>query len=328
MGRVFVLGAGVSSSAGLPLAHELLGTVAERTLKPPQRAELDNFLEYLMPTFQKDLANYPDVEQFLTLLDVAESYAQFTRRGLAFPRRRLSKLRRTFLRGLARYLWRGHKAVTTDHPIALLAKSLKRGDTVITFNYDLTVESALEDAHQSWDYQRRGDDITLLKPHGSIDWFHADEVDAETEGFSQLFTDFTQFDGWKFHPAKLGRSLPVIVPPVVAKLIDHPDLQDVWMQVSRRVMAADGIYILGYSLPEADRLTRFVLRRAVRARKKSGNVWAVNPDPRLRSRFAECISPDVVFIQQPFERWVQLFHGMEVGLAEPLAKQPQVKGPA
>lgn len=314
MTRVFVLGAGVSSSAGLPLAHELLATVAERTLKPPERAELDEFLEYLMPTFQKDLENYPDVEEFLTLLDVARSHAQFTRTGLAFPRRKLSKLKNTFLRGLAKYLWGAHKTVTDthDHPIALLARSLKRGDTIITFNYDLTVDWALQAEKRDWNYEPNRHDITLLKPHGSIDWFHADEVDAEREGFSELFTDFTQFDEWVFDAEKLDRILPVIVPPVVTKLIDDPDLQRIWTEVSRSLLKAQHTYILGYSLPEADRLTRFVLRRAVRGRKKSSNIWAINPDGQLRSRFAECISSDVAFVQQRFETWVEGFRETEV----------------
>jgi len=323
MGRVFVLGAGVSQSAGLPLAAHMLSAVAESTLSQPERAELDEFLEYLMPTFQKQFANYPDVEEFLTLLEMAESYAQFERVKLAFPRRRLSKLRRTFLLGLARYLWRGHKAVTGDHPIALLAKSLRRGDTVITFNYDLTVDWALQDSDHTWEYKPGPDDITLLKPHGSIDWFHADEVDADTESFSELFTASTQFERWDFDDEKLGQSLPVIVPPVVAKLIEEPDLQAIWMEVSKRLVRASAIYILGYSLPQADRLTRFVLRRAVRARKKSGNIWAVNPDPGLRSRFSECISPDVAFVQQKFARWVEGFHETEVRREELRAQQPQ-----
>lgn len=321
MGRVFVLGAGVSHTAGLPLARDMLATVAESTLSEPERAELDDFLEYLMPTFQKELANYPDVEEFLTLLDVAESYARFERVRVAFPRRRLSSLRRTFLGGLARYLWRGHAAVPEDHPIALLAKSLKHGDTVITFNYDLTVDWAINRSGHSWDYKRGPYDITLLKPHGSIDWFHADEVDANRKGFEELFTDFTWFGGWDFEARKLGRSLPVIVPPVVAKLIEEPDLQAIWTHVSKTLAAADAIYILGYSLPDADRITRFVLRRAVRARKKKGNMWAVNPDGQMRGRFRDCISPDVLFKQQKFEKWVQLFHQSEARREKLLAEQ-------
>lgn len=321
MSKVFVLGAGVSHSAGLPLAAHMLTAVAETTLSQPERAELDDFLEYLMPTFEKEVANYPDVEEFLTLLEVAESYAQFSRAKLAFPRRRLAKLKRTFLGGLARYLWGGHEAVTADHPITLLVQTLKPSDIVITFNYDLTVERAISNLDRTWDYKRGAADITLLKPHGSIDWFHADEVEADGDRFVELFTDLTWFDGWNLERQKLGRSLPVIVPPVVAKLLDDPDLQAIWMEVGASIARADAIYILGYSLPQADTLTRFVLRRAISSRKKSGNIWAVNPDGHLRSRFAECISPDVAFVQQKFENWVQGFHESEAQREELLAEQ-------
>jgi len=322
------LGAGVSQSAGLPLAQALLAAVAEETLKAPERAELDEFLEYLMPRFHKDLANYPDVEEFLSLLEVAESYAQFSRAGLAFRRRRLSKLRRTFLAGLAAYLWRGHESLTPDHPIALLAACLKRDDTVITFNYDLTIERALDNLGTHWGYRRELRPITVLKPHGSIDWFHADEVDAGRPGFSELLTDLTQVKGRKSPARRLGRRPPLIVPPVVGKLVQHPDLQDIWGEASAALIRADAIYILGYSLPEADRLTRLVLRHAVgiRSRSKSGNIWAVNPDRRLHERFDHCISPEVRFLEQPFERWVEIFHEREVALAGVVAQQGRAEG--
>jgi hypothetical protein len=112
---------------------------------------------------------------------------------------------------------------------------------------------------------------------------------------------------------------------VVVKLMDHGDLRDIWMQVSSSLAKADAIYILGYSLPQADRLTRFVLRSAVRARKKSSNIWAVNPDGALRSRFSECISPDVAFLQQRFERWVEGFRDTEARREELLAEQSEAE---
>ncbi len=155
---------------GLPLAADLLAAVAEDQFKGTELDELQRFLEYLMPTFEKDIANYPDIEEFLTLLDVAESYSCFATGRLLFPRRRLSKLRRVFLAKLARFLWRAHKNMPDDHPVAFLAKYLEPGDKVITFNYDLTVKYAIQ-KHTSMNYTYehpvQKDEILILKPHGS-----------------------------------------------------------------------------------------------------------------------------------------------------------------
>lgn len=305
MGHVFVLGAGVSRTAGLPLAGELLGEVCENALAPDAREELDAFLEYVIPTFSREHANYPDVEEFLSLLEVAEQWTKIQPTGVRFPRRRLSRLKRTFLLAMAGFLWRGHEAVGKDHPIALLAQHLEDGDVVITFNYDLTMERAAD----HWEYGPRlnKETVVLLKPHGSIDWFHADDADSTAPDMNELFVDFTQFAGWQFDEQALAGKMPVIVPPVPGKTIELQDLADIWRSAARALMQAEGISIIGYSLPDADKLTRFVLRRAIRNNldKGRGQVTVVNPDGSLRAKYRECIADEVVFVQQKFETWAK-----------------------
>ena len=308
-----MLGAGVSHTAGLPLAQVLLGVVAEKSLTDAERSELLLFLEYLMPTFSTDDLNYPDVEEFLTLLDVAESYSRSAPGKLEFPRRRLSKLRRIFLNRLSEYLWSGHKNLAKDHPLRLFGVALNPGDVIITFNYDIIAEYCISqrEGDLSWDYSPTREQICLLKPHGSIDWFYSDEVEADGKDFSELLTDLTQYSGWDFVPAIRGK-MPVIVPPVASKLIESRDLQQIWNWVTDTLVEADEIYILGYSLPPADRLTRFVLRQCILTRNKVPPPCIVNPSGHLRSRFQEWISSDVRFVQQRFERWATVFHREEM----------------
>lgn len=302
----------MSSTAGLPLAKDLLRVVADSELDKTSHAELCEFLEFLMPTFTKEYLNYPDVEEFLTLLDVVESYSLSAAGKLEFPRRRLSKLRRTFLTRLAKYLWTGHKNLGKDHPIRLFASALRAGDTIVTFNYDLTMDAAIYDLPElAFRYRPTTEHIGLLKPHGSIDWFYADEVEADGDKFRGLFDDLTQSLEWNFDESIEGK-MPVIVPPVATKLIDLRDLQRIWKWVTDALVKAEAIYILGYSLSPADRLTRFVLRRSIQMRKQPGNMWVVNPDGQLRGRFQEWISPEVKFVPQNFEQWVINFHKNEM----------------
>lgn len=55
--------------------------------------------------------------------------------------------------------------------------ALRPGDTIITFNWDLTIERSLENYPRNpallYTYSRKRTThaFSLLKPHGSIDWF-------------------------------------------------------------------------------------------------------------------------------------------------------------
>ena len=308
MTSTYVLGAGVSTTAGLPLAADILAAVAQATLGKKDRKELDAFLEYVSPVFSTEYENYPDIEQFLTMLDVAEDFTRMRGRAqrLMFPRRRLSKLKRNFLLAMAKLLWEGHKRIDEEHCMVKFGKRLAAGDSVITFNYDLTMEHALNEAGSDWDYEPSPKRVTLLKPHGSVDWFWSDDQEADRENFSTLYDDLTLFKGWDFDQDALANKMPVIVPPVAAKTVELADLQRIWQWATTALSRADKLFIIGYSLPEQDKLTEFVLRRTagMRIKSKKSPPCVVNMDGALRSRFHERIAPDVKFIPWKFERWV------------------------
>ena len=54
------------------------------------------------------------------------------------------------------------------------AKSLRDGDTVLTFNYDTLLECSLTHCGATWSHgfdAEGASDVTVLKLHGSLDWF-------------------------------------------------------------------------------------------------------------------------------------------------------------
>ena len=65
--------------------------------------------------------------------------------------------------------------------MAKFAKLLGAGDAVITFNWDLLVEEALYDLNKEWEYKLTDGAISILKPHGSLDWFDSKEVSIDQE---------------------------------------------------------------------------------------------------------------------------------------------------
>ena len=80
----------------------------------------------------------------------------------------------------------------------------------------------------------------------------------------------------------------MIVPPTTAKsaYFDNPMIRLLWRMAYQATLAADRVFVLGYSLPIADLLVRTMFGDAIRnGRPKS--IWIVNPDGAVAERFAE-----------------------------------------
>ena len=188
--RIFVLGAGFSCAAGLPVAHDLWREVLRRAEKLSGRAGkfLDDLQMYI--EFRKDcdgLSLTPDevdFENFLAFLDIEHHLG---------------------LRGSDTWSADGNEAqVVVKMLIAQIltermppkeripnlylrfAEALRPGDYVLTFNYDVVLERALEvvgkpfrlfpqrfkKVHSGYaEGDTAMEEVVVLKLHGSIDWF-------------------------------------------------------------------------------------------------------------------------------------------------------------
>lgn len=180
--------------------------------------------------------------------------------------------------------------------------------TIITFNYDLLVEHALESSGLA---DERGNRITtesilgfgpklpsinsmglvlhrkparsfeLLKLHGSVDAFW---VQDDSTGVS--ISRWPSRSSWG-NPAKpsedarrqaLPDRAPFIVPPAAAKssFYANPVTRELWQQAGAALTNADDVALVGYSLPPTDLVTVGMLTD--RLLGKSSQVLIVNPD--------------------------------------------------
>ena len=166
--RVFVLGAGASLHAGYPLA-----------------AQMGNFLAAWINTLPPEHQYRSCLEQIAELYGGLENFESILADLMtAAPGSRAASL------GAARpYLLSDLKEALRDHfdsirsapaPLYdLLARVLRQGDVVITFNYDLGVERALR-AAGLWDIRtgygfsieaaEQPSPVGVLKLHGSTNW--------------------------------------------------------------------------------------------------------------------------------------------------------------
>lgn len=163
----------------------------------------------------------------------------------------------------------GDRGKNIDNAVEHLVSLKKQGwnVTIITFNYDLVIESILATKDFEANYELDASNsipsntIQILKLHGSINWT------LETKNRKSVITSVPIFKVGMRH--KLDRyfnlsrdnrvtsrfcedSEPFIIPPVWNKTTYQTQLGDIWRKAAVSLSNATHIYSLGYSLPETD----------------------------------------------------------------------------
>ncbi|MGA9209257.1 MAG: hypothetical protein WB347_15745 [Terriglobales bacterium] len=324
--RVYILGAGASASCGIAVAKDILAeSITRLGSRDARNKELVHaLLSYLYPSFNEGLRNYPNIEDFLNLLEMAKSFnsEEFIESSL-WPKQKLDLVKNVTLKAVTDYLWERMQGVDSLNPMkAFAAKSLKHADTAITFNWDVTLERGLWDREDdfwmpyTYNRRRRGKYITILKPHGSIDWFRIADLSNKllkrTEKLDDQVRVYPHFNFSK-HP-ELAKVQPVIVPPLATKSFEFECLKKTWRSVYRAVADSTELCIVGYSLPKEDQFARLVLRRALRSNllktgkheKRPLRLTVVNPDDSAAVTFTRLAASKlpVVYYQARLEDYV------------------------
>lgn len=212
--NTFILGAGFSKAANLPLGDELMTLIIDEAKKINVREgyketlfdniiqpDLDDYIWYKkhcgieISGYEEinleDFISYLDIEHFLGLKG-KDTWSEEGNRSQILIRNLLSKI-----------LFERQQQMSKEklNFYDKFVKRLKPYDVVITFNYDTVVESALErndiPFRYHWDvFKKLNDDgsgeldldrqeVVLLKLHGSIDWFSKDQFDRSYEYHSK-----------------------------------------------------------------------------------------------------------------------------------------------
>ncbi|MBZ5670795.1 MAG: SIR2 family protein [Acidobacteriia bacterium] len=279
----YVLGAGASSHAGYPLCSELwpkMAAWAIETESPDSgfRKAIDEIATLSGPV--------ADIESVLTEVDLGQG---------AFET--LEESDRWKIMGTIRRCVRAYfKSIHDSRPQAPLytsfAKTIRKGDVVVTFNYDTALEDELIRAGKFrvrdgygfpaiWD--EPDSDITVLKPHGSINWIallfggspksgqsdnslgrhpYIDNIDSALTTYPNRLLD-NSFPGGGVTDGATTLVLPTHGKrfSVRTSLGDEWSsfYQSMWYKVAESLEHSDRVVIIGYSLPKADRMSRSVL---------------------------------------------------------------------
>ncbi len=159
-----------------------------------------------------------------------------------------------------------------------ILRSLKEGDTILTFNYDTVIEGAFDreslwtprggygdgvhGVRSGWSKKwfndrnilhQRESKLRLLKLHGSINWttYKTGRVKLKDRPFV----------------VRAGRFEKVsILAPGWNKKIDTHPYKPLWKEARLRLEQCKTLAIIGYSLPEADLLAKALFSEVVRSR--------------------------------------------------------------
>lgn len=322
---MFVLGAGFSYAAGFPLAVHLLPRVFD-LLRPEDQDQLLTAIRYhypFPPTAGRDaILSAVGVEDFMSLLDMSEVMNERLPTTFLKPSL-IRELRRKLLTAMADLMIISQEKAEDERKVGYVDAFVRRlgvRDTIVTFNWDLLVERRLRYANIQYAYQAPEGSrplLTLLKLHGSIDWFHGGELNRLDEA-RQVHRQLFQLPYFRLkdrHAEWRQSAAPFIVPPTFFKTVKGTeDLERVWALAFERLEDADEIHMCGYRLPREDMYARVVLRRAIRAntmrrsREKAPPliVTVVNPSPDVAEEMKSILHHELIPEHDKFQesRWV------------------------
>jgi len=187
--RVFILGAGFSKAAGMPLATELLPSLVQKL----QLGEMRDWLAGMSQRLAWLNGSAHETDSFKLNIEQVFHYAHFDievhrlRQHLA-PVGRIDgpgtswnvaesiEAWLSYLEDALRDVILEEEGRANPAPIVRWAETVDASDSVVTFNYDTLVERALSEVGNTWNHAtgRESDlGIAVFKLHGSIDWIVA-----------------------------------------------------------------------------------------------------------------------------------------------------------
>jgi len=182
-----------------------------------------------------------------------------------------------------------------------LLSSLGRGDTVISFNYDLVVERAVHKiastrraAFGEWVYGLAEKPTeyklpTILKLHGSSNWRLPIE-DKKFEVLTSAWKDFDDSPGYRGHSGT-GTIFPIFL-PFWDKRIERGPWRQLWSDCLARLEKVGALVVWGYSLPPTDIKAQQLFTLGLSGRRF--RLCVIDPSTATRDRWRE-IFPEAMY---------------------------------
>jgi len=260
---VYVLGAGFSKEAGFPLTTEFTEkknmSKFRKNLNKLEQKKFDKISSYFLDRINN---NYCDnnIESVLNHVSVADYlYMESETEGSrSYPS---SQIFKDLLWYIVKFL-----KERANHPIpSIYYKFLKNiyenNDTIISFNYDMIIETILRKFAITCDYGLDSkpieNSVLLMKMHGSVNWTYCTKC--------KQFVFYPDYASSKVLEKKLKcprckqKTLEIIIiPPILYKdtFYKHPIYEDLirtlWGFASDELVMAKKVVFIGFSMSNTD----------------------------------------------------------------------------
>jgi NAD-dependent SIR2 family protein deacetylase len=296
--RVVIVGAGFSAPAGVPNQTNLLNKVlnlddsyetidAFNTEIPSDKEIIEIFLNHLFKNTEHEKIS---LEDLYTIID----QAILKKRNVGiFDLASTIQVRESLDRLISFIVNRQIKEETINNLYIPLYESLSEIPDLsfISLNWDFLLERILYKKNISVDYKIPLEVLPyqdktnkklhheILKPHGSLNWqlcpicesIYSD-IDFSTQNISLTKCPKCQniYESSTYEKAKLAennininqRLMPLLISPTFIKENNIPHLNFIFQEIYKKLIEADEIIFIGYSLPISDHDIRNLLIRA------------------------------------------------------------------
>jgi|GEM_PF-6645063 len=294
---VFIFGAGASKDAGIPLANEILPKIILQHSESlgEHAIRVKDFLRDLRWSHKGGKDHLPTFEEVLSFLDLAVVNGEVFSKTF----QKLEKIRDSFIHCLESLIEseRMKNETNTSHYkklISLFCPNELPYATFITLNYDTLLDEALIGARsvaghdeytgadyclvthsgrfslfgndkkllenfKLYDFAHSKSPVKLLKLHGSINWGFCPRCRMMVGPYRGAFS--INLNGVEKRCPDHGIPLQtLIVPPSWNKNYRVHSIQTVWEMARLKLIEAERVVFIGYSLPEADQEVRYLLK--------------------------------------------------------------------
>jgi NAD-dependent SIR2 family protein deacetylase len=324
---VFILGAGASKQAGVPLMLEFLDVA--HNLWKSNRVEMAkesfetvfNGIAALQSVHSKSVLDIQNVESVFTAFEMAKIFGRFPTCTVDDIDKLISAMKTVIVHTIEQTLEIPIRGGEIDLPapygrftslIRELTKEARPKESVaiITFNYDVAVDYAFNRMGISFNYCLEDEQVSntiivpLLKLHGSLNWARCQNCGnvviqpMPTESRTTFREDrkiilhVSSKKGLK-HCNLPVLPDPVIVPPTWNKTDYQASLSNVWVRAAQELSEAENIFVIGYSLPPTDAFFEYLYALGSVGDVTLKKSWVFNPDDtgNVKQRFESLLGP-------------------------------------
>ncbi len=169
----------------------------------------------------------------------------------------------------------------------------KTQNTVITLNYDTLLEEGFREADCSFvdGFVAKGNETPILKLHGSIGWSHTGT--------------FANYD-----EVRANGIVPLLLPPTWNKHSDHRRVRHTWDSAIKALRTATRIIIIGFSFPTTDVHVKYLISAGLLGNIDLKRIMIVDKDPvAVRENLSRIFAPNAqkLFSEHPGGAWSFLF---------------------